>query len=136
MPDSCPKSTPATPVGSNKIIFNPILESLDEFKKLAIVNLEFPTDFNSLMVNKAHEQKTILVSTNQETDITSISYLNKIRYRITLKENKTPLEVYFAAAVDKIEGVDEWYFTKGEEVKISVPINVALANIQDKKEQT
>ena len=131
VPDSCPKAK-----AKNKIIFNPILESLDEFKKLAIVSLEFPADFNSVMVNKAQEQKAILVSTSHETEVTSTSYLNKIRYRITLKENKTPLKVFFAATVDKIEGVDDWYFTKEEEVDISIHINVSLANIQDKKEQT
>ena len=77
-----------------------------------------------------------MVSVNQEVDTFATSYFNKIRYRFTLKETATPLVAVFSPKVEKIEGIENWFFKKGEEVSLSVPISLTLLKAKDTKDDS
>ena len=49
-----------------------------------------------------------------------------MRYKITLDEIKTPLEVYFTPLKKTVDGKEDWYFVVGEGVEISIPIDTNL----------
>ena len=46
-----------------------------------------------------------------------------MRYKISLKEIKSPLEVYFTPQEIFVDSKEDWFFIKGEDEMISVALD-------------
>ena len=76
------------------------------------------------------------METNYVASISSSNFYKSMRYKVTLGEIKTPLEMLFIPTKTIVDGKYDWYFMEGEGESIKVPIVTFFLEIKKRQEQS